>query len=139
MGQKTREARRARIEEASRRIQHWRQTREKRSRMPEPLWDSAVALAREYGLYATAQGLRVSYSSLKTRVMAAASQQRDPGTPAARFVELGSAGAFGAARGAGATVVELTGSDGQKLTLRLASTNELDLPALLREFWGRQA
>lgn len=137
MGQRRRAARSARMDEVSRRIQQWRQTREKRSRMPEPLWDSAVALAREYGLYATAQGLRVSYGSLKTR-MTAASQLRRPGAPTTRFVELGPAAPFGAEQGA-AAVVELTGRDGQKLTLRLVSANELDLPALLREFWGREA
>ena len=133
MGQRTRGARSARMDEVSRRIQDWRRTREKRSRMPEPLWDSAVALAREYGLYATAQGLRVSYGSLKTRVTAAASQRRHSRTSSARFVELGPAVAVGAEQGA-AAVVELTGRDGQKLTLRLASGSELDLPALLREF-----
>ena len=37
-----------------------------------------MALAREYGLYATAQGLRVSYGSLKTPVEAAADHTGEP-------------------------------------------------------------
>ena len=68
MSRKTQRAHTARLEQVSRRIEHWRATRSRRGRMPEPLWAAAVALAQEHGLYATAQGLGASYESLIARV-----------------------------------------------------------------------
>jgi hypothetical protein len=50
------------------RIEHWRKTRRKRCRMPEPLWASAVRLAKKHGIYSTSRALRVNYEQLKRRV-----------------------------------------------------------------------
>ena len=65
-----------RIEPLRRLIERWRQTRAKRSPMPEPIWQRAVELAREHGVYATAQALGLSYGSLRTRTEAAAVSPR---------------------------------------------------------------
>jgi len=138
MSRKAGAARTARMEQVSQRIEHWRETREKRGRMPERLWAAAVALARKHGVYATAQGLRVNYDSLRARVGARRSKRRAPKARGAAFVELGPALPLSPTSPTG-PVVELTGADGQKLTLRLASTEELDLPGLVREFWSRGA
>jgi len=138
MSRKTRRARTARVEQVSRRIEHWRETRAKRGRMPERLWDAAVALAREHGVYATAQGLRVNYDSLRDRVAAGPGKREGGKAASAAFVELGPAMPLGPVSPTG-PVVELTGADGQKLTLRLAGPGELDLPGLVREFWSREA
>jgi hypothetical protein len=56
------------MEQVRQRIDPWRKTRVGRGRMPEALWRAAVALAGEHGVYATAQGLGVSYDSLETSV-----------------------------------------------------------------------
>ena len=138
MSRKAGAARTARMEQVRQRIEHWRETREKRGRMPERLWAAAVALARKHGVYATAQGLRVNYDSLRARVGARRSKRRAPKARGAAFVELGPALPLSPTSPTG-PVVELTGADGQKLTLRLASTEELDLPGLVREFWSRGA
>jgi hypothetical protein len=126
------------MEQVGRRIEHWRETRAKRGRMPERLWEAAVALAREHGVYATSQGLRVNYDSLRARVGARRPKGRAPKARGAAFVELGPPLPLEPASPTG-PVVELTGADGQKLTLRLAGTEELDLPGLVREFWSREA
>lgn len=128
----------ARMEQVGRRIEHWRETRARRGRMPERLWEAAVALAREHGVYATSQGLRLNYDSLRARVRERRPQRRSPKVRGAAFVELGPALPLGPVSPAG-PVVELTGADGQKLTLRLAGPDELDLPGLVREFWSREA
>ena len=138
MSRKAGAARTARMEQVSQRVEHWRETREKRGRMPERLWAAAVALARKHGVYATAQGLRVNYDSLSARVGARRSKRRASKARGAAFVELGPALPLSPTSPTG-PVVELTGADGQKLTLRLASTEELDLPGLVREFWSRGA
>lgn len=136
MGRKTLQTRTARMEQVGRRIEHWRETRAKRGRMPERLWEAAVALAREHGVYATSQGLRLNYDSLRARVRERRPQRRSPKARGAAFVELGPALPLGPASPAG-PVVELTGADGQKLTLRLAGPGDLDLPELVSELWSR--
>ncbi|MBI4705462.1 MAG: hypothetical protein HY744_30575 [Deltaproteobacteria bacterium] len=84
--------------------------------MPEPLWEAAVALAREHGLYATSRDLHVCYDSLKAR-LERSRRQRAASQPAAApaFVELGAALPFaGVASG---TSVELTATDGSRLLI----------------------
>jgi hypothetical protein len=49
----------------------WRRTRQGRPRIPEELWALAVEAAGQYGLYSTAQALRLDYYSLKKHVEAA--------------------------------------------------------------------
>ncbi len=140
MSRKQRATPTARMEQVRQRIEHWRETREKRGRMPERLWSAAVELARKHGVYATAQGLRVNYDSLSARVSAqgVTRQRRSVKARGATFVELGPALALSAPSPTG-PVVELIASDGQKLTLRLAGSDELDLCGLVREFWSRGA
>ena len=61
----------ARLESARRRFEHWRLSREHRSRIPEPLWNSAVKLSATYGIHRTAKTLRLNPDSLKKRVASA--------------------------------------------------------------------
>lgn len=58
------------------RIDRWRKTRQKLGPMPEELWDAAVALADQYGVYATARGLPLDFGRLKRRVAQAAQNSR---------------------------------------------------------------
>jgi len=58
----------ARLEGLRRRFERWRQTRKVRSRIPEPLWASAVKVAGTYGIHRTAKALRVDYYALKKPV-----------------------------------------------------------------------
>jgi hypothetical protein len=58
----------ARLAGLRQRFDRWRRTRKTRSRIPEPLWTSAVKVAGRYGIHRTAKALRVDYYSLKKRV-----------------------------------------------------------------------
>jgi hypothetical protein len=133
----------ARIEPVRRQIEHWRQKRAKRSPMPEPLWRAAVGLAREHGVYAAAQALRLSYDSLRRRAEAvgvARRMRRDRGhvqEPPAMFVELPPALSIAPA-GPSGLVVEVVGSSGQRLTVRLRG-GELDVAELIRACWSGRA
>jgi hypothetical protein len=128
----------ARVEQVRRRIEQWRKTRSKRGPMPEPLWEAAVELAREQGVYATSQTLRVNYDSLRTRLRQRMPTRRGAGKASATFVELGPAFPLGGPATA-AAVVELSGSKGQKLTLRLPALDGFDVGGLVRALWGRRA
>jgi hypothetical protein len=129
-----------RVDPLRKQIERWRQTRAKRSAMPESLWRVAVELAREYGVYAAAQALRVSYASLRTRAEAAGDARRartESPSPQATFVELPPS-VLSASAGPGGAVVEVVGPSGQRLTVRLRS-GELDLAELIRACWSGRA
>jgi hypothetical protein len=59
--------------------------------MPAQLWQAAVALAREQGVYAISQDLRISYDRLKAQVDGAAKAQKARGSKGrlvSEFVEI---------------------------------------------------
>jgi hypothetical protein len=88
--------------------------------MPEPLWQAAVGLASEHGVYATAQALELSYDSLRRRAEAVGvawrmRRDRGPGhEPPATFVELPPALSV-ATVGPGGLTVDVVGPSGQRL------------------------
>ena len=126
------------VKELRGRIEQWR-TREGRSRMPEPLWDGAVAFARAHGVYRISQALRVSYDSLKTRLTRAptAEARGQRSAVGADFVEL-AAGAPLMGPSATGTVVEVVERNGTKLTISLAAGTPLDVAALMKGFRSRR-
>ena len=73
------------------RLNEFRATHAPRTRLPEAVWQSAVELARQYGVYAVAHPLRLDYVGLKQRMGRATPtvrRQKIPPTKAAAFVEL---------------------------------------------------
>lgn len=143
MGRKKTRLAEIRVEPLRQQIEHWRKMRAKRSPMPEPLWRAAVELARERGVHAAAQALRLSYDSLRGRAEAAGVARRvcrDGGAghqPPATFVELPPA-LMATAAGPSGPIVEVIGSSGQRLTVRLRS-GDLDVAELIRACWSGQA
>jgi hypothetical protein len=132
-----------RVEQLRQQIEHWRQMRAKRSPMPELLWRAAVGLAREHGVYAAAQALRLSYDSLRRRAEAAGvarrvrRDRRASHQPRATFVELPPA-LTATAADPGGPIVEVVGPSGQRLTVRLRG-GELDVAELIRACWSGRA
>lgn len=126
------------VKELRGRIEQWRR-REGRSRMPEPLWDGAVAFARVHGVYRISQALRVSYDSLKTRLTQAPKAEARGGRSAvgADFVELAAPAPLMGSPATG-TVVEVVERNGTKLTIRLAAGTPLDVAALMKGFRSRR-
>jgi len=108
--------------------------RKVRSRIPEPLWTSAVKLAGRYGIHRTAKALRVDYYSLKKRVEgtpAATASNVSAATAGATFVELPAA----AWASSGECTLELEDAGGAKLRVHLKGFEAPDLAALSRSFW----
>jgi hypothetical protein len=68
MGRRKRDAFPAGVNEVRRRIEHWRETRTRRSPMPGDLWEAATSLARVHGIYTIAREFGLHYDSLKSRV-----------------------------------------------------------------------
>ena len=67
-------------------LNQFRSTRPARTKLPESLWQMAVELARQHGIFAVAHPLRLDYARLKQRLGGKPSQPRKQSKPA--FVEL---------------------------------------------------
>lgn len=104
--------------------------------MPEDLWDDAVALGRDRGVYPIAHTLGLNYESLKRRI-AKAGGRRAPGAPVTSFVELGPSLPIGLTTPGGA-VVELTNESGDRLAIHLPGGSDIDVKALATAFFGRR-
>jgi hypothetical protein len=63
-----------------------RSTRPRGKRLPDSVWQSAVELAREHGVYSVAHHLRLDYAGLKNRLGGVSQRRRKARKPA--FVEL---------------------------------------------------
>src|SRR5712691_12902342 len=74
------------IVQLQRQFDQFRSTQQRRTKLPESLWQAAVELARQHGVYSIAHPLRLDYMGLKKRLTAAPSFRRKTSKPA--FVEL---------------------------------------------------
>jgi hypothetical protein len=111
-------------------FEHWRQTRSHRSeRIPQALWDQAVALARVLPRTRVAQHLRLSAKDLKTHMAAELEPHAAASLTAPGFVEAPSATAT--AQTPPVTEIELQRQDGARLRLQAPNTS---LAAIVRSF-----
>lgn len=73
------------ISQLQRQLDQFRSTQQQRTKLPESLWQAAVDLAREHGVYAVAHPLRLDYTRLKERL---GGRPRSPRGSKPAFVEL---------------------------------------------------
>ena len=122
------------LQKVQRQFTSWRRTRNKRSPIPEPLWDGAVGLALEQGVNPVAQALRLDYYRLRDRVAAAEQAQRPEGRHS-DFVELEvDPSAWGVP-----CTIELEDRAGAKMTIGLSRGSSTELVALVEAFWRRSS
>ena len=119
------------------RIQEWRSGREKQTAMPEELWRGAVVLARRHEVGPMARELRVDFGALKKRVGAGPLRRRVHGRSNG-FLELSGPALLGAGAVTG-PVIEVSGSNGAKLIIRLAGGTAVDVKGLVDSFGGCRA
>ena len=74
------------IEQLQRQLDEFRSTQPHRTKLPEMLWQAAVELARQHGVYSVAHPLRLDYMGLKKRLGGVPGMQKKATAPA--FVEL---------------------------------------------------
>ena len=74
------------IAQLQRKLEEHRRIQPRRSKLPESIWQIAAVLAREHGVYAVAQALRLDYMGLKKRLGEGADGR--PGKSKPVFVEL---------------------------------------------------
>jgi hypothetical protein len=74
------------IEQLQRQLDEFRSTQPHRTKLPETLWQAAVELARQHGVYSVAHPLRLDYVGLKKRLDGVSAPKKKSAKPA--FVEL---------------------------------------------------
>ncbi len=74
------------IAQLQRQLDQIRSTQPRQRKLPESLWQAAVEVAREHGVYSVARALRLNYMGLKKRLGGVSHRRRKAGKPA--FVEL---------------------------------------------------
>jgi len=114
------------ITQLQRQLEQFRSTRPARTKLPESLWQAAVELARQHGIYAVAHPLRLDYTRLKQRLDGIPSRPRKPAKPA--FVEL-----IGDGRATlPECVIEFESASGGKMRIQWKAVVPLDWAGLLR-------
>jgi len=126
----------AKVGEISGRIEHWRQTRKKKTAMPEDIWNEAAALARVHGVYRISQALTVSYDGLRKRIDQAKKARRQE-TSSRGFVEV-EAQQFSIPGELKQTMVELSRADGTRMVVQMSGPDSVDVLGLAEIVMGRR-
>jgi len=114
------------IAQLQRQLDEFRSARPHRTRLPEVLWQSAVELAKQHGVYSVAHPLRLDYTQLKKRLEGVDGPQEK--AAAAAFVELIAAHPASVAD----CVIEFESSAGSKMRIQWKSSTSPDWASLLR-------
>ncbi len=118
------------LKEAQERFEQWRNSHTGRRPIPEPLWGLASELARQHGVFRTAQALRLDYTTLKRRTAGAASAERPISAAQPAFVELISSSAAHSCE----CTIEVEGPRG-RMRIEWKGSTAPDLAGLSRALW----
>ncbi len=110
------------IVQLQRQLDQFRSTQPRRTKLPESLWQAAVELARQHGVYSVAHPLRLDYMGLKKRLGGAPRLRRKATKPA--FVEL--------IAPLEECVIEFEASSGSKMRIQWKASAPCDWVSLLR-------
>lgn len=109
-----------------RQLEDFRSSQPVRTKLPESLWQAAVELAQQYGIYPVAHPLRLDYMGLKKRLGEVSPPDRQKAAAPA-FVELVAAQPATLE----ACVIEFESARGAKLRIHWKTTTPPDWTSLL--------
>jgi hypothetical protein len=114
------------ITQLQRQLEQFRSSQPGRTKLPESLWQAAVELARQHGIYAVTHPLRLDYTRLKQRLSGDSNRQRPASKPA--FVELIGGGSATVPE----CVIEFESANGSKMRIQWKAAVAPDWASLLR-------
>ena len=114
------------IVQLQRQLDQFRSAQPQRTKLPEPLWQAAVELARQHGIYPVAHPLRLDYMGLKRRLGGVPMLRRKTAKPA--FVELVAPQATALEE----CLIEFESARGSKMRIQWKSSAPRDWVSLLR-------
>ena len=120
-----------RIEPLRQQVEEWRKHKGSNEKMPEPLWEGAIELAKLYGVSPVQRILRIDYRGLERRALGInkpAAKARTAVGPS--FIELPSLPARRPEH-----LVELEDGTGRKLSLKVAVGHLAEVLPLAQAFW----
>jgi len=119
------------LEQVKQRFESWRQRRKKRTRIPQSLWQAAVALSEEYSICHLLKTLRVNYTALKSKVENANATEEGPSdTLLAPFIELPAP-----VVPLRESTIEMIKCDGSVMRMHIKGSADADLLELGKAFW----
>ena len=123
------------LEQVRQRFESWRQRRKKRTRIPQSLWNAAIALSDEYSICHLSKTLRVNYTTLKNKVENFSSPEEHPANilPAS-FIELPAPVVHSLE-----TTIEMIKSDGSVMRMHIKGSACSDLMELGKAFWEMES
>ena len=114
------------VAQLQRQLEQFRSARPRRTKLPEALWQAAVELARQHGVYPVAHPLRLDCTRLKERLGGSPAVRRKAAKPA--FVELVTPPRAQLEE----CVIEFESSGGSKMRIQWKATAPPDWTTLLR-------
>ena len=114
------------VAQLQRQLEQFRSAQPGRTKLPESLWQAAVELARQHGVYCVAHPLRLDYMGLKKRLNGVPDLRQKATKPA--FVELIAPDTVQPEE----CVIELESCGGSKMRIQWKTTAPPDWTKLLR-------
>ncbi len=114
------------VAQLQRQLEQFRSSQSGRTKLPEALWQAAVELARQHGVYPVAHPLRLDYTRLKKRLGGSPTFRRKATKPA--FVEL----VAPSRAQLDECVIEFEDSGGSKMRIQWKASVPPDWTTLLR-------
>jgi hypothetical protein len=121
-----------RLEEVRERFEQWRDSRNKRGRIPDALWQAAATLHPAYSLHQISKSLHLNHTKLRQCIHEQQAVSSLPATPAA-FIDLGLSDAITPCE----CIVEMQHQDGARMRIQVKGGGRPDLMKLVRQFWSR--
>ena len=121
------------LEEIRDQFETWRKTREKRTTIPDVLWEAAVSLCPRYSLCQVSKALRLNYSDLKLRVQASQSFLQSSPVIGPAFIDLGLKSPILPAE----CTIEMEDQYGAKIRMYFKGEARVDLLELGKVFWSK--
>lgn len=118
------------LKEAQERFEQWRSSQTGRRPIPESLWVVASELARQHGVFRTAQVLRLDYTKLKRLMPKTASEETPTRSAESAFVELIASSTARPCE----CIIEVEGPRG-RMRVEWKSSTAPDLAGLSRVLW----
>lgn len=119
------------IEQVRQQFQAWRQSRVKRTPIPQHLWKAAVGLTGRYSICHVSKALKLNYTALKEQVIQSTTQKTSTGPVcSSAFIELPSPAP------ALESTMEMIKPDGAVMKIQIKGATRWDLLELGKAFWG---
>jgi hypothetical protein len=119
------------LEEVHNQFETWRQTRQKRTPIPEGLWEAAAGLSKNYTILQISKALRLNYTDLKHRVLAQDAHGIVKAEKTPTFIELD----FKQPNSLPQCVIKMQKPNGSKMKLYFTAETRVDLLELSKCFW----